>query len=214
MDHGAHVRRWRGTSEAGNRTTMLDGSIAALLQHAGHSPWFQGVAIVIGTFILEDAATVLAGIQVDAGNLSPAVALTALLIGIVLGDVGLYGLGRLSAHISWIAQLLPPHRQTTIRAWLEGRVFKVVLVSRFLPGLRLPTYTTCGFLGADLRQFVLAAVVATVCWTSLLFTASLHVGHFLLSHFGAWRWVGVAGFVWFVILAGRLVASGWQGAHR
>ena len=37
-------------------------------------------------------------------------------------------------------------------------VFRVVLASRFLPGLRLPTYTTCGFVGADLRQFALAVV--------------------------------------------------------
>jgi membrane protein DedA with SNARE-associated domain len=90
-----------------------------------------------------------------------------------------------------------------------------VLVSRFLPGLRLPTYTTCGFLGADLRQFTLAAVVATTCWTSLLFGASLKVGQFLMDHFGAWRWLGAAGFVLFVILAGRLAASGMQqGARR
>ena len=210
---GSHVRPWRGTSEA-TGPIMLDGSIAALLQQAGHSPWFQGAAIIIGTFILEDAATVLAGIQVVAGDISPAVALGSLFAGIMLGDLGLYGLGRLSARISWVARLLPPHRQATIRAWLEGRVFKVVLASRFLPGLRLPTYTTCGFLGADLRQFALAVVVATVCWTSLLFGASLRVGDFLLAHFGAWRWLGAGGFVLLVILAGRIAASGWQSARR
>jgi membrane protein DedA with SNARE-associated domain len=193
---------------------MLDGSVASLLALAGHSPLLQGVAIVLATFILEDAATVLAAMQADSGGVAVSVALFSLFIGIVLGDLGLYGLGRLSARLPWVARLLPPHRQAAIRGWLDGRVFKVVLVSRFLPGLRLPTYTTCGFLGADLRQFTLAAVVATTCWTSLLFGISLRVGQLLMDHFGAWRWFGAAGFVLFVIIAGRVAAASLQSARR
>jgi membrane protein DedA with SNARE-associated domain len=187
---------------------MVDGWIASLLAAAGHSPLWQAVTIVLATFVLEDAATVLAAMQAEQGEISVGLALGSLYVGIVLGDLGLYGLGWLSARVTWIARLLPPHRKEAIRAWLKGRVFKVVLISRFMPGLRLPTYTTCGFLGADLRQFTLAAVVATICWTSLLFGVSLKVGQFLMDHFGAWRWLGAAGFALFVIVAGRLAAAG------
>jgi membrane protein DedA with SNARE-associated domain len=193
---------------------MLAGSIASLLALAGHSLLFQAGAVIIGTFILEDAATVVAAMQVGQGALSLPVALGALYVGIVLGDLGLYGLGRLSAHIGWLARRLPPHRQDAVRAWISGRVFKIVLVSRFLPGLRLPTYTTCGFVGADLRQFTLATVIATTCWTSLLFAVSLRVGQVLMDHLGAWRWAGAAGFIAFVILAGRAAAAGLQSARR
>ncbi|HEY1411776.1 MAG TPA: VTT domain-containing protein [Rhodopila sp.] len=193
---------------------MLASSISSLLALAGHSAWFQAAAIIIGTFILEDAATVAAAMQVEDGSLPLWLALISLYTGIVLGDLGLYGLGRLSAHIPFIAKYLPPHRQETIRAWISGRIFKVVLVSRFLPGLRLPTYTTCGFVGADLRQFTMAAIVATGAWTSLLFLTSLRVGHFLMDHLGAWRWAGAAGFAVFIILAGRAAAAGMQGVRR
>jgi membrane protein DedA with SNARE-associated domain len=193
---------------------MLASSITSLLALAGHSAWFQAVAIIVGTFILEDAATVAAAMQVEDHALPLWLALAALYIGIVLGDLGLYGLGRLSAHIPWVARQLPPRRQETIKAWIDGRVFKVVVISRFLPGLRLPTYTTCGFVGADLRQFTLAAVIATAAWTSLLFATSLRVGQFLMDHLGAWRWAGAAGFVVFVIMAGRAAAAGLQGARR
>ena len=89
-------------------------------------------------------------------------------------------------------------------------MFKAVLISRFLPGLRLPTYTTCGFVGANLRQFALAVVIATFCWTSLLFGVSLRIGQVLIDHFGVWRWAGAAGFAIFVIIAGRLAAAGLQ----
>jgi membrane protein DedA with SNARE-associated domain len=193
---------------------MLASSITSLLALAGHSLWFQAAAIIVGTFILEDAATVAAAMQVADGDLLPWLALLALYAGIVLGDLGLYGLGRLSAHIPWVARQLPPHRQAAIRAWVSGRIFRVVLVSRFLPGLRLPTYTTCGFIGADLRQFALAAIVATGVWTSLLFATSLKVGHFLMDHLGAWRWAGAAGFAVFVIVAGRAAMTGLQAARR
>jgi len=193
---------------------MLANTIASLLGRAGHSVLFQAGAIILGTFILEDAATVVAAMQVQDGELSTQVALAALYAGIVLGDLGLYGLGRMSAHIAWIARQLPPHRHEAIKAWITGRVFRVVLVSRFLPGLRLPTYTTCGFVGADIRRFTLVAVVATSLWTSLLFAVSLRLGGFLMEHLGVWRWAGAAGFVVFILLAGRAAAAGVQAARR
>jgi membrane protein DedA with SNARE-associated domain len=193
---------------------MLASSITSLLALAGKSALFQSAAIILGTFILEDAATVAAAMQTEDGGVSLWLALVSLYVGIVLGDLGLYGAGRLSAHIPWVERQLPPHRQEAIKAWISGRIFQVVMVSRFLPGLRLPTYTTCGFVGADLRQFTLAAIAATACWTTLLFAVSLKVGQFLMDHLGAWRWAGAAGFVVFVILAGRAVAAGVQEARR
>lgn len=186
---------------------MLTSSIASLLLLAGQRPLLQAGAIVFGTFVLEDAATVIAAMQAGDHKLSIALALASLFVGIVLGDVGLYAAGRLSARLRWLARLLPPRRQEAMRSWLGGHIFKVVFASRFLPGLRLPTYTTCGFVGADLKRFTLAAVMATTCWTSLLFGISLVMGHFLLAHFGAWRWAGAAGFVIFVIVVGRMAAA-------
>jgi membrane protein DedA with SNARE-associated domain len=82
----------------------------------------------------------------------------------------------------------------------------VVFVARFLPGVRLPTYTTCGFLHASFVKFVLAATGATLIWTSVLFGVSVRVGAVLMAHLGAWRWVGVAVFLVAIVLAGRLAA--------
>ena len=187
---------------------MLGNSVIALLALAGQQPALQSLAIIAGTFILEDAATVLAAMRADEGGVSIPVALGSLYAGIVLGDLWLYGMGRLSTRIGWIARLVPPDRSRAAAAWLSGprRVFKVVLASRFLPGMRLPTYTACGFLGADLREFTLAAIVATLAWTSLLFGLSLRVGQFLMDHLGAWRWAGAGGFALALVLLSRAAA--------
>jgi membrane protein DedA with SNARE-associated domain len=190
----------------------VDLSATHLLEIAGHSPWWQGAAIVLGTFILEDAATAAAALAVQSGAVAIPVALSALYIGIVLGDIGLYGLGRLAAHVPWAQRLIPPQRQDRGRAWLERRVFKVVFISRFLPGVRLPTYTTCGFLGANFRKFVTAAIGATLIWTSALFAVSLRVGKLLVEHLGQWRWVGFVAFLTVIMLAGRLAARSQERA--
>ena len=184
----------------------MDLSVTHLLEAAGHSVFWQGAAIVVGTFILEDAATAGAALAVQSGAVALPVALGSLYIGIVLGDIGLYGLGMLAAKVPWAARLIPAQRQDRGRAWLERHVFKVVFISRFLPGVRLPTYTACGFLGANFRKFVAAAVGATLIWTSALFAVSLRVGRLLVDHLGEWRWAGFAAFVVVIVLAGRLAA--------
>ncbi len=185
----------------------MDLSATHLLAIAGRSPVLQGAAIIVGTFILEDAATAAAAMSVQGGNVAMPVALVALYLGIVLGDIGLYGLGRLAASFNWARRLIPTQRQDQSRRWLERHVFKVVFISRFIPGARLPTYTACGFLGANFTRFTLAAVGATLIWTSALFAVSLKVGKLLIDHLGQWRWVGIVVFIVAIVLIGRIAAK-------
>ncbi len=187
--------------------TRFSFSVAGLMKGAAGKPLLQAVAVIVGTFILEDAATVLAGMQVQEGRLDWHMALGALYVGIVAGDLGLYGLGRLAAYWPALVRWVRPERAASGQAWLKGHVFRVVFVSRFVPGLRLPTYTMCGFFGAGIVRFALAAVCATTIWTTLLFGVSLRVGVWIMAHFGAWRWVGWVTFAALVVVLGRIAAG-------
>ncbi|HSU05467.1 MAG TPA: VTT domain-containing protein [Acetobacteraceae bacterium] len=193
---------------------MFGVSVSSILQFALHFPALQAGAIILATFILEDAATVLAAMQAVSGDVSIPLALGSLYVGIVLGDAGLYGLGWLATLIPWLHRVLPPQRTAMVRGWLRGRVFSVVLISRFLPGLRLPTYTTCGYLGASFRKFILASMTATVFWTSGLFVVSMRIGDFLMAHFGVWRWAGIIGMIVFMLVAGRFASRLWKDVHQ
>jgi membrane protein DedA with SNARE-associated domain len=181
-------------------------SVSELLQGAGHNPALQAVAIVLGTFVLEDAATILAATQAGQGKVALAVALGSLYLGIVLGDLGLYGLGRLAAQFPWAKRWAPKPGMQRTQKWLRTHLVKTVFISRFLPGARLPTYTLCGFVHASFARFAAAAIGATLIWTSLLFALSMKVGAFLMDHLGAWRWVGIAVFVATIVVGGRLAA--------
>ena len=186
---------------------MINLSVSAVLNAAGDRPFAQATAIVVGTLILEDAATVLAGMQVDGGKIVWPLALMALYGGVILGDAGLYGLGKLAGWWPFLVRRIRPDRRTQGREWIEGRVFRVVFVCRFLPGARLPTYTTCGFLSVGFVRFLSAVTLATVVWTTLLFAVSLRVGQWLIDHLGAWRWLGALVFVVILFLIGRIVAG-------
>jgi membrane protein DedA with SNARE-associated domain len=186
---------------------VFDTSVSGLLNVAGRHPALQVGAIVLGTFVLEDAATVLAALQAQAGAIWVWLALGSLYVGIVAGDIGLYGLGKLAAMFPWAHRWIPSERVQRSQRWLKPRVFKVVVISRFLPGARLPTYTACGFLGANFKTFTLATSLATLIWTTALFTLSLRVGRVMQEHLGVWRWAGAVGFVVFIIVAGRIAAK-------
>lgn len=184
----------------------------ALLGSAASRPPLEITTIILGTFILEDAATLLAAMQVAAGAVSLPLALGSLYAGIVLGDLGLYGLGRLSGKHPWARRLMPAQRRDIGRDWVSARLIPMVLISRFVPGLRLPTYTTCGFLKVPFATFAAAAILATVAWTSLLFFVSLKLGGLMLHYLGPWRWVGLAVFVVILLVVGR-VATRWQAGR-
>ena len=175
-----------------------------LLDLAGHSPAVQAFAIILATFILEDAATVMAALLVQSGALAGPIALGSLYAGIVLGDLGLYGLGALSGRSDWVARWIPRAKRRPGSEWLGDKVFRVVFISRFLPGARLPTYTACGFLHASIVRFTAATVLATMVWTTLLFGVSLRLGSLILDHMGTWRWLGAVGFCCALLLIGRM----------
>lgn len=186
---------------------MLLPSLTMLLAAAAGVKSLQAATIISGTFILEDAATLLAAMQVASGSLSLPLALCSLYAGIVLGDLGLYGLGRLSATHNWAKRLVPQQRRDIGRDWVKGKVIPLVLVSRFVPGLRLPTYTTLGFLHAPFLHFALAAILGTLVWTTGLFFISLRLGLLMAHYLGIWRWAGLAVFLGIIIFVGRLATK-------
>ncbi|MXV44559.1 hypothetical protein GS501_05785 [Saccharibacter sp. 17.LH.SD] len=168
--------------------------------------WLKIVSIVVGTFILEDVATVLSAVATQAGRVSFSVALCSLYFGVVVGDIGLYALGFAAARWPFLRRFitLPNHEQT--ERWFSSNTIKVVGIARFIPGARLPLYTACGFFKAPFLPFAMTAIVATLVWITLLFLLSLRIGKWLLAHQGGWRWAGIAGFVLCIIFIGRFVA--------
>lgn len=165
-------------------THLIQFIVTDALPHAYLVP----LAIVAGTFILEDATTMLVGILAADGNIAAPLALLSLYAGIILGDFWLYGMGYLAANHRWAKWFVHHERYEPIRSWLEERFESAVFTSRFVPGMRLPTYTAAGFLRLPFKRFVPPVVVGTLIWTSLFFAAAYIFGNVTENWLGVWRW--------------------------
>ncbi|MDX1737227.1 MAG: VTT domain-containing protein [Alphaproteobacteria bacterium] len=162
--------------------------ILNLLQSFGTSPLTLFFAIIIATFILEDPATVAGAFIAVEGLIDPLLALCALYIGIFVGDLGLYGLGRLAQRYWRIKNILERKGMMKVSNKLGDWMIGAILTARFIPGMRLPTYTACGLFRLSFSKFAATSLIAVVFWTSALFTLSFILGEVVISHLGEWRW--------------------------
>lgn len=180
---------------------------AGLAEQSAGSPWLLFLLIIGATFILEDAATIGAALFAADGTISPQLAISALFIGIALGDLGLYWLGRYAATHKWARKWIEGKRGQDIAHWAQRRTWSMVFASRFVPGLRLPTYVGAGFLKAPFFEFTLAVLAATALWTCALFGAVYFLGEHILNELGPWKWGVGAVLILTIFLIERRVAK-------
>lgn len=173
----------------------------AYLEHAE----FVSAAAFLATFVLEDLAVVAGGLLAADGRAPVEQLLAALMAGVLIGDLGLYGLGALAARIRWIERLIGPERVARGRAFLSRRTMMAVWVSRSTPGARLPTYVAAGYVGAPFGRFCLAAIPAAFVWTIGLFFAAYLAGAAVMQGLGGAQWA---------LAALLLMATAWMFRKR
>ena len=170
------------------------------------NPWAAFFAIVLVSFILEDAAAIIAALAAADGRISVPLAFASLFTGIAVGDVLLFALGRYAATHPWARRWIDRDRVRAVRTWIDDRLIATVISTRFLPGARLPTYSACGFLGLSFRRFALAVVLGTLVWTALLFAISLTAGSLIMNYLGPWRWPVGVGLILLIVWGGNWIA--------
>src|SRR5262249_54639062 len=94
--------------------------------------------------------------------------------GIWIGDLGLYltarGYGRPVFERTWFKRLVGKKldlRQS--EAWFQNHGAAAIVLSRAIPGTRLPTYLAAGLLKVPAGQFVAITAVACAIWVTALF---------------------------------------------
>lgn len=125
------------------------------------------ITIVLMTFLLEDATALAAGALARAMLVDPWLLLAAVLLGTILGDLLLHGAGRLAIRHPWLKARLKPDG----RILAHGRSVLWVALARFVPWMRLPTYTASGLARMHTGLFLLTVTITGLVWTPLLFHA-------------------------------------------
>src|SRR5713101_4882452 len=129
--------------------------------------------IFLATFIYEDGATLLAATLSASGGLDPRIGLLTTFFGIWAGDMGLYGLGsvfgRHTAQSRWLQKYLKPESLAMAQAWFAKHGSLALVMSRAIPGSRLPLYVAAGALRLPFRLFAKTTAVCSAVWVCAIF---------------------------------------------
>lgn len=141
--------------------------------------------LVLATLVSEDLTCIAAGILAANGVLGFVPATLACLLGIFLGDLLLYCLGR------WLGR--PALRKAPLRwfiderdviassHWFRQRGATLIISSRFLPGSRMPTYIAAGVLRMPFGKFLGIFLLAAALWTPCIVGVGYITGDVVLS---------------------------------
>ena len=128
--------------------------------------------LAVATFVSEDLTCIAAGGLVASGELGFAPATAACFAGIFAGDLLLFAAGRSFGRAALarapLRRWLDEPALARGAAWLERNGPTVILLSRFAPGTRLPTYVAAGALRTRTATFALYFGLACALWTPAL----------------------------------------------
>ena len=155
-------------------------------------PAGKAVFIFLATFVLEDVAAVGAGLLLATGSLAWPWALGSCFLGIWSGDAGLYGVARVVGRNWFERSSLRRFSERIQRSeqWFAERGNIILILSRLMPGARLPTYLAAGFLRLPLNRFLFVTGLASLVWTTVLLITTQVVGAKVLTWLGPWRRTG------------------------
>src|SRR5262249_2148464 len=172
----------------------------------------QFLLIAVGTFISEDLTCIAAGAWIAAGKIGFLPGVLACVAGIFFGDWLLYFAGRFIGRpiLRWrsLRRLLTSEKLDAASLWLEERGAGVVILSRFTPGLRLPTYVAAGLLKTRFWTFSLYFLLAACLWTPALVGAAALLG----KNLPRLSFAGPA--ILLVAVPLRKLRPGWQTRRR
>jgi len=139
---------------------------------------FFGALVLAGAGapIPEELPTITAGIWVASNpelGLTRWLALPVCFAGVLISDVMLYSIGRfwgprLLQH-RWVAKVVPADKRQQIEDNFHEHGVKILLLVRWLPGIRSPMFITAGIMRLPAIRFVIADGVAAVLGHSMLF---------------------------------------------
>ncbi|HXG68975.1 MAG TPA: alpha/beta fold hydrolase, partial [Blastocatellia bacterium] len=160
---------------------------AALPYNPADAPKAMGVTalvlmtlIILATLVSEDLTSIGVGVMVAQGRVGYLFGAFSCFLGIFVGDVLLYLAGRYLGRpalkrgpLSWFIREDAVERSSR---WFSRQGIAVIAASRFVPGMRLPTYFAAGMLNTNFWWFCLYFFLAGAVWTPLLVGLSAKLG--------------------------------------
>ena len=150
-----------------------------------HSSYLGIIVILVltgsGLPLPEEVPIIAAGVASSVGTLEPWRAFAACLVGALLGDCVIYGIGYHFGHNlikehPRFAHLLHAEREARIERMIRKHGLKVFFLARFMVGIRAPVYLTAGILRMSFKRFLLVDAFCATSVVGLFFWLSYAYG--------------------------------------
>ena len=153
-----------------------------LLEHGGYLGIITFLVLTgCGLPIPEEVPIVLAGIFSAQGRLDPELAFASCLFGALLGDSVMYaigyhfGHGLVAAHPKF-GKFVGAQREEYFEQAIQRHGFKVMLLARFLVGVRGPVYLAAGVVRMPFRRFIFWDLICATLVVGTFFGLSYAYG--------------------------------------
>lgn len=225
----SEVMRFIADADAGKAPVRAAAVPAAerypeLVASGGARFWILVLIIILCTFVAEDPTCLASGLLAAEGIIGFWWAALACTVGIFIGDMVLYALGRWlgrgalrRAPLKWIVK---EHEIDRMAGWFGSpRGLLVIVSSRFIPASRVPTFVTAGILRLGLPKLALLLFVAALVWTPVLMLLGSTLGPPFMEQFprykqyAAWIVIGLFGLIWF-LTHWVIPALTWRGRRE
>jgi len=158
--------------------------------------FLASTAIILLSFVSEDAATISSSLSIFGGPLSWPLGFATCFAGIWLGDLGLYWLARYLGkpvlQSRWVARFVDASTIERCQEKFNQHGSLTLLTSRFVPGTRLPTYLAAGLLSMPVARFALVTAFAALLWIGGVFAIA--------------ELLGAHALIWFSFIQGKIAA--------
>ncbi len=218
----------------GAATIRRDASPERLLKAAADQPVarreangrtlaFYCALLVAGTQVAEDLTCISAGFLAARGVVPFWAGTVACIFGIFAGDMLLYLAGRFlgrkalrHAPLKW---MLKERDLNSMQEWFEQRGPMLIVMSRFMPGTRIPVFFGAGMLHMPTGKFMFYFLLAAVAWTPCLVGLAWWLGDAFIGYFERFEKfaiVGLIGVVVGIMLLLHLVVPlfTWRGRRK
>ncbi|MCA9246052.1 MAG: DedA family protein [Planctomycetales bacterium] len=141
-----------------------------------------------GLPVPEEVPIIAAGVLSAHDQLNPWLAFVSCVVGALIGDSVMYAIGYHFGHNllkehPWFAHILHAEREEKFEEMIRNHGLKVLLLARFMVGVRSPVYLSVGMLRVSFRRFVLTDLVCATAVIGLFFGLSYvygeHIAYFL-----------------------------------
>jgi len=167
----------------------------------------HSLILFFGTFLQEDLAVITGGMFIINKQLPYFLAFASLYFGIIISDLGIYGLGVAARTVPWTQKYLLNNRVQYAKKKIEKNIIPSVALCRLIPGLLFPTFIACGWLGISFFQFSIITIIAAAIYATVLLFLVTTVGATIVHQIGIAGWIVLFGISISVIIYKSIKAS-------